>query len=723
MAIKLKIEVDDQGNVVIDDLADNVKRAGGAVDAAGKKMESRWSKMDGALKRMGRTGQRVMSNLAKWSKRFLVAGVAAGFAAVTASITKAITTSAKFESMQLRLQQVIGSVKKATQVFKDLVTFSAQTPFQLPQIIEAASTLEAFGGKAKQLIKPIGDLAVFMGVSIVDAAGAFGRAFAAGAGAADILRERGVLALVKMRSGIQDLTKLTLPQFRQVLYDTLTDSGGRIAGGTAKLAATIEGKWSTLKDNIGLIFKGLGDEIIDKLDLKKVIDKWTEDLKKWRESGGLEEFAQNLAGAFNETIIAIESVAKAINKIVISLNKVDIKNIEWQLEKLRRKKKDLETPGIQSIGEAMTLGLDLYGITSRQEQLDKTNKQIDELQARLDVLKPPQAWRDLVDDFVLPKLGAPDVDTEDFNAAGGKAGQELYKGLVDNFIAMGDLSIKQVPIEYKIIGDTVDFEAGQQRIEDAFANSFKMGEISADQYYTYMMDSMEKWRDFAVEMWGEYSDEAIAAQKKISDFQEQNKKKISDWNKAIAGAFRDSFAAAAHDVSAEFNTMYEDVFGHARSVFQKMAQAFITTMFSAIAQVLMRMAAIKILGSFIPGIGAYLHQGGMVMHQGGMIPSMHSGGLRSDERYVKAQTGEFFTQRDSVTPQTLPVLQHINRTGTAPQSSVNVTVQGDVIDIQGGFVDNQAINEIKNTVAQSKRILAEQIEEIIDKRRIKIQAD
>ena len=127
MAIKLKIEVDDQGNVVIEDLADNVKKAGNAVDTAGKKMENRWNKADTALKRMGHTGQRVMSNMAKWAKRFLVAGVAAGFAAVTASITKAITTSAKFETMQLRLQQVIGSVKKAAQVFKDLVTFSARS--------------------------------------------------------------------------------------------------------------------------------------------------------------------------------------------------------------------------------------------------------------------------------------------------------------------------------------------------------------------------------------------------------------------------------------------------------------------------------------------------------------------------------------------------------------------------------------------------------------------
>ena len=56
-----------------------------------------------------------------------------------------------------------------------------------------------------------------MGTDIVDASAAFGRAFAGGAGAADILRERGILQLIKDSEGIEDLSKLTLPEFRAAL--------------------------------------------------------------------------------------------------------------------------------------------------------------------------------------------------------------------------------------------------------------------------------------------------------------------------------------------------------------------------------------------------------------------------------------------------------------------------------------------------------------------------
>ena len=40
--------------------------------------------------------------------------------------------------------------------------------------------------------------------------------------AADVLRERGVLTQVKLKSGF-DESKLTLPQFREALINTLTD--------------------------------------------------------------------------------------------------------------------------------------------------------------------------------------------------------------------------------------------------------------------------------------------------------------------------------------------------------------------------------------------------------------------------------------------------------------------------------------------------------------------
>jgi|GEM_PF-2479441 len=194
-----------------------------------------------------------------WTAVGLASGVA--LAGITAGIVKAVSESAKMETARLRLEQLKGSAEAGAEAFRKLVEFSAGTPFTLPDIVEAASTLEAFGASAENDIGMIGDLAVFMGVTIPEAAEAFGRAFASGAGAADIFRERGILNVIKEAEGIEDLTKLTLPEFREAMYDAFTDPEGRIAGGTEKLAGTLEGRWSTLTDSMTLALAQVGDNL------------------------------------------------------------------------------------------------------------------------------------------------------------------------------------------------------------------------------------------------------------------------------------------------------------------------------------------------------------------------------------------------------------------------------------------------------------------------------
>lgn len=79
-----------------------------------------------------------------------------------------------------------------------------------------------------------------MGSTATEAANALGRAFAGGAGAADILRERGILNLVKSSQGLTDLSKTTLPQFREALINSLQDPVVGIAGSTDRMSKTFE---------------------------------------------------------------------------------------------------------------------------------------------------------------------------------------------------------------------------------------------------------------------------------------------------------------------------------------------------------------------------------------------------------------------------------------------------------------------------------------------------
>jgi len=183
------------------------------------------------------------------------------FGGAIATVRNFVQTSMQFEAVKVRLNAMFGSVDRGTQAFEAFNKVAATTPFTLTDVVEAGAALKAFGTNAEEMIKPTADLAAFMGVTATEAAQALGRAFAGGAGAADILRERGILQLVRDFKGIDDLSKLTLPEFRQALEDTLLDPASGIAGATDALSQTMTGMVSNLSDAFTRMSAGIGDLI------------------------------------------------------------------------------------------------------------------------------------------------------------------------------------------------------------------------------------------------------------------------------------------------------------------------------------------------------------------------------------------------------------------------------------------------------------------------------
>jgi hypothetical protein len=188
--------------------------------------------------------------------------VLAGVGGVGLLVKSFVTAASQMEDFRTRLISLTKSEELAEEKLRSLSDFAARAPFELPAIIEAGVTLEAFGATAEDTIEPLGDLAAFMGIGIVEASGAFGRAFAAGAGAADILRERGVLTLIKLQTGIEDLTKLTLPEFRRAMLDAMTDPDGKIFGATERLATTFTGQVSMMGDALFSLRETIGSALL-----------------------------------------------------------------------------------------------------------------------------------------------------------------------------------------------------------------------------------------------------------------------------------------------------------------------------------------------------------------------------------------------------------------------------------------------------------------------------
>jgi hypothetical protein len=178
---KFIIEVRSKGfgkaNADMDKLSKNTKRFG-----------------DETERLRGRT-KGLIGSLGALRNKILVYTFAIGGAA--AAMNKFIQAASGFQDVQTRLVGLTGSTEAAKEAFEVFNKVAATTPFALQDVVNAGAQLEAFGVNSKATLGSVTDLAAFMGTTATEAASALGRAFAGGAGAADILRERGILQLIK----------------------------------------------------------------------------------------------------------------------------------------------------------------------------------------------------------------------------------------------------------------------------------------------------------------------------------------------------------------------------------------------------------------------------------------------------------------------------------------------------------------------------------------------
>lgn len=179
---------------------------------------------------------------------FAISGIRQTFGIFQGMANTFVEPASQFEQLRIRLTNLYQDQEKANEVFEEFKKIAATTPYELQNVVNAGAQLKAFGINAEETLKSVADLAAFMGVDVVEAANAVGRAYAGGAGAADVLRDRGVLQLIKSFKGIEDLSDLTLPEFREAMLETFVDPAAGIAGATTELSNSYIGAVSNMKD-------------------------------------------------------------------------------------------------------------------------------------------------------------------------------------------------------------------------------------------------------------------------------------------------------------------------------------------------------------------------------------------------------------------------------------------------------------------------------------------
>lgn len=167
----------------------------------------------------------------------------------------------EMEQYRLRLNALYGSVEDATKAFEKFQEVAVKTPATLGEVVQAGANLKSFGMDAENVLTSVADLAAFMGINVVEASQAVGRAFAGGAGAAIVLRERGILELVKSFAQVEDLSKLTLPEFREALIGAMQDPAIGIAGAADTLSESYTGAMANMEDSLYMLRAEIGGHL------------------------------------------------------------------------------------------------------------------------------------------------------------------------------------------------------------------------------------------------------------------------------------------------------------------------------------------------------------------------------------------------------------------------------------------------------------------------------
>lgn len=280
--------------------------------------------LQSALVRAERSMNRSASKMTNIGKRLsMTLSASIGIAGVAA-----IKTAAEFETLQNGLNILTGSVEEGTKAFDRLKGFSAKTPFQLTELTRANNIMMGFGlnsDEAYDSLNQLGNIAAVMGSDFNRLAVNFGQVSASGMAMTRDIREF-INNGVPMWDLLADATGKSIGQLQEMAtkqeitfeliqkaFDKATKKGGKFYKGLEKGSKTLEGVFSTMKDNISLALGTIGQSIAETLNLREVA------IKIGKAFGKLAEKFANLSAGQKRFIVIVAAMAAAIGPLLIAM--------------------------------------------------------------------------------------------------------------------------------------------------------------------------------------------------------------------------------------------------------------------------------------------------------------------------------------------------------------------------------------------------------------------
>lgn len=243
-------------------------------------------------KKMNRLGKQA-SSLGRKMTVGLTAPIV-GFGALS------VKSAADIEQMTVALEGMAGGAEGAKNLMKELMDFSASTPFQLEGISNAARMLLATEkirvDELQGALTVAGDIAAGSKAEISEIAYVMSKAAAKGRADMEILNmflERGIpiMGALQRETGANQKALEKMVSAGQITYDklyrsmrSLRDEGGVFENMMQKQSVTIKGLLSTLSDNFKLASASIGDSIVKTTRFQARITSLTESIQgftKW----------------------------------------------------------------------------------------------------------------------------------------------------------------------------------------------------------------------------------------------------------------------------------------------------------------------------------------------------------------------------------------------------------------------------------------------------------
>ena len=224
-----------------------------------------------------------------------LAGIAAavgGVMGLNAAIQQSVRFNAQLEQQGVAFKTLLGNAEAASRRMAELARFAAQTPFELPEIVQASKVLQSLTNGALasgEGLRLVGDAAAATGRPLEEAAMWIGRLYAGLQSGTPV--GEATLRLIEMGliSGTTARKLNELAESGQGAGQAMTvlkDTFGRLGGAMADQSQTFNGLLSTLKDTFNMALADIGKPLFDGLkqgisELIPVVEGLGEKISAW----------------------------------------------------------------------------------------------------------------------------------------------------------------------------------------------------------------------------------------------------------------------------------------------------------------------------------------------------------------------------------------------------------------------------------------------------------